>query len=162
MNVAFLCLGGNIGNREFTLKKAVEKINHEIGKVISQSNYYETEAWGVENQDKYLNQCICIETLLTSRQVLKKSLEIELSLGRKRNHKETYEPRTIDIDMLFYNSDFIQTKELTIPHPRLQLRKFVLIPLNEIAPTFLHPTLNKTIQTLLMECDDSCEVLLYK
>jgi 2-amino-4-hydroxy-6-hydroxymethyldihydropteridine diphosphokinase len=162
MNVAFLCLGGNIGNREFTLKKAVEKINHEIGKVISQSNYYETEAWGVENQDKYLNQCICIETLLTSSQVLKKSLEIELSLGRKRNHKETYEPRTIDIDMLFYNSDFIQTKELTIPHPRLQLRKFVLIPLNEIAPTFLHPTLNKTIQTLLMECDDSCEVLLYK
>lgn len=162
MNVAFLCLGGNIGNREFTLKKAVEKIKHEIGKVISQSNYYETEAWGVENQDKYLNQCICIETLLTSRQVLKKSLEIELSLGRKRNHKETYEPRTIDIDMLFYNSDFIQTKELTIPHPRLQLRKFVLIPLNEIAPTFLHPTLNKTIQTLLMECDDSCEVLFYK
>jgi 2-amino-4-hydroxy-6-hydroxymethyldihydropteridine diphosphokinase len=162
MNVAFLCLGGNIGNREFTLKQAVEKINHEIGKVISQSNYYETEAWGVENQDKYLNQCICIETLLTSSQILKKSLEIELSLGRKRNHKETYEPRTIDIDMLFYNSDFIQTKELTIPHPRLQLRKFVLIPLNEIAPTFLHPTLNKTIQTLLMECDDSCEVLLYK
>ena len=162
MNVAFLCLGGNIGNREFTLKQAVEKINHEIGKVISQSNYYETEAWGVENQDKYLNQCICIETLLTSSQVLKKLLEIELSLGRKRNHKETYEPRTIDIDMLFYNSDFIQTKELTIPHPRLQLRKFVLIPLNEIAPTFLHPTLNKTIQTLLMECDDSCEVLLYK
>lgn len=162
MNVAFLCLGGNIGNREFTLKKAVEKINHEIGKVISQSNYYETEAWGVENQDKYLNQCICIETLLTSSQVLKKTIEIELSLGRKRNHKETYEPRTIDIDMLFYNSDFIQTKELTIPHPRLQLRKFVLIPLNEIAPTFLHPTLNKTIQTLLMECDDSCEVLLYK
>jgi 2-amino-4-hydroxy-6-hydroxymethyldihydropteridine diphosphokinase len=155
-------LGGNIGNREFTLKQAVEKINHEIGKVISQSNYYETEAWGVENQDKYLNQCICIETLLTSSQILKKSLEIELSLGRKRNHKETYEPRTIDIDMLFYNSDFIQTKELTIPHPRLQLRKFVLIPLNEIAPTFLHPTLNKTIQTLLMECDDSCEVLLYK
>ena len=99
---------------------------------------------------------------MTSSQVLKKSLEIELSLGRKRNHKETYEPRTIDIDMLFYNSDFIQTKELTIPHPRLQLRKFVLIPLNEIAPTFLHPTLNKTIQTLLMECDDSCEVLLYK
>ena len=144
------------------MKKAVEKINHEIGKVISQSNYYETEAWGVENQDKYLNQCICIETLLTSSQVLKKTIEIELSLGRKRNHKETFEPRTIDIDMLFYNSDFIQTKELTIPHPRLQLRKFVLIPLNEIAPTFLHPTLNKTIQTLLMECDDSCEVLLYK
>jgi 2-amino-4-hydroxy-6-hydroxymethyldihydropteridine diphosphokinase len=162
MNVAFLCLGGNIGNREFTLKKAVEKINHEIGKVISQSNYYETEAWGVENQDKYLNQCICIETLLTSRQVLKKSLEIELSLGRKRNHKETYEPRTIDIDMLFYNSDFIQTKELTIPHPRLHLRKFVLIPLNEIASTFLHPVLNKTIKTLLMECEDSCEVLLNK
>lgn len=162
MNVAFLCLGGNIGNREFTLKLAVEKINHEIGKVISQSNYYETEAWGVENQDKYLNQCICVETLLPSNQVLKKSLEIELSLGRKRNHKETYEPRTIDVDMLFYNSDIIQTKELSIPHPRLHLRKFVLIPLNEIAPTFVHPVINKTIHTLLLGCIDDCEVLPYK
>ena len=162
MNVAFLCLGGNIGNREFTLKQAVEKINLEIGKVISLSNYYETEAWGVENQDKYLNQCICVETLLPSNLVLKKSLEIELSLGRKRNHKETYEPRTIDIDMLFYNSDIIQTKDLAIPHPRLHLRKFVLIPLNEIAPTFLHPVINKTIHTLLLECMDDCEVLPYK
>jgi len=162
MNVAFLCLGGNIGNRAFTLKQAVEKINHEIGKIISQSSYYETEAWGVENQDNYLNQCICIETLLTSSQVLKKSLEIELSLGRLRNHKETFEPRTLDIDLLFYNSDIIEKKEITIPHPRLQLRKFVLIPLNEIASTFLHPVLNKTIQTLLLECDDSCEVLPYK
>jgi 2-amino-4-hydroxy-6-hydroxymethyldihydropteridine diphosphokinase len=162
MNVAFLCLGGNIGNREFTLNQAVEKINLEIGKVISQSNYYETEAWGVENQDKYLNQCICVETILPSNQVLKKSLEIELSLGRKRNHKETYEPRTIDIDMLFYNSDIIQTKDLAIPHPRLHLRKFVLIPLNEIAPTFVHPVLNKTIHTLRLECMDDCEVLPYK
>lgn len=162
MNVAFLCLGGNIGNRKITLKQAVEKINNEIGKVVSQSNYYETEAWGVENQDKYLNQCICVETILPSNQVLKKSLAIELSLGRKRNHKETYEPRTIDIDMLFYNFDSIQTKELSIPHPRLHLRKFVLIPLNEIAPNFVHPVLNKTIHTLLLECEDNCEVLIYK
>lgn len=162
MNVAFLCLGGNIGNRKFTLKQAVEKINNEIGKVVSQSNYYETEAWGVENQDKYLNQCICVETILPCNQVLKKSLAIELSLGRKRNHKETYEPRTIDIDMLFYNFDCIQTKDLSIPHPRLHLRKFVLIPLNEIAPNFVHPVLNKTINTLLLECEDNCEVLIYK
>lgn len=162
MNVAFLCLGGNIGNRKFTLKQAVEKINNEIGKVVSQSNYYETEAWGVENQDKYLNQCICVETILPSNQVLKKSLAIELSLGRKRNHKETYEPRTIDIDMLFYNFESIQTKDLSIPHPRLHLRKFVLIPLNEIAPNFVHPVLNKTIHTLLLECEDNCEVLIYK
>ena len=162
MNVAFLCLGGNIGNRKFTLKQAVEKINNEIGKVVSQSNYYETEAWGVENQDKYLNQCICVETILPSNQVLKKSLATELSLGRKRNHKETYEPRTIDIDMLFYNFESIQTKELSIPHPRLHLRKFVLIPLNEIAPNFAHPVLNKTIHTLLLECEDNCEVLIYK
>lgn len=162
MNVAFLCLGGNIGNREFTLKQAVEKINLEIGQVTRQSNYFETEAWGVENQDKYLNQCISVETILSSNEVLKKSLEIELSLGRKRNHKETYEPRTIDIDLLFYNSDIIQTKDLAIPHPRLHLRKFVLIPLNEIAPNFSHPILNKTINTLLLECEDDCEVLPYK
>lgn len=161
MNTAFLCLGSNIGNRAFTLKQVVEKINIEIGRVISQSNFYETEAWGVDNQEKYLNQCICVETSLSSKQLLKQTLKIELDFGRQRNHKETYEPRTIDIDLLFYNADVIQSKDLIIPHPRLHLRNFVLIPLHEIAPNFSHPILHKTIQTLLNECEDQCEVLLY-
>jgi len=161
MNTAFLCLGGNIGNRAFTLKQVVEKINTEIGRVISQSNLYETEAWGVDNQEKYLNQCICVETSLSSHQLLKQTLKMELDFGRQRNHKETYEARTIDIDVLFYNTDVIQTTDLTIPHPRLHLRNFVLIPLNEIAPNFSHPTLQKTIQALLTECEDQCDVLLY-
>lgn len=161
MNTAFLCLGGNMGNRAFTLKQVVEKINTEIGRVISQSNFYETEAWGVENQEKYLNQCICVETVLSSHDLLKKTLKIELDFGRQRNNKETYEPRTIDIDILFYNVDVIQTKNLIIPHPRLHLRNFVLIPLNEIAPNFSHPTFHKTIKALLAECEDQCDVLLY-
>ena len=162
MNTAFLCLGGNIGNRAFTLEQVVGKMNTEIGNLTKQSRFYETEAWGVNNQEKYLNQCICLETSLSSHQLLKKTLEIELYFGRERNHKETYEPRTIDIDILFYNTDVIQTKDLIIPHPRLHLRKFVLIPLNEIAPHFSHPTLHKTVQTLLLECEDQCQVLLYK
>jgi 2-amino-4-hydroxy-6-hydroxymethyldihydropteridine diphosphokinase len=162
MNTAFLCLGGNIGNRAFTLEQVVGKMNAEIGNLTKQSRFYETEAWGVNNQEKYLNQCICLETSLSSHQLLKKTLEIELYFGRERNHKETYEPRTIDIDILFYNTDVIQTKDLIIPHPRLHLRKFVLIPLNEIAPHYSHPTLHKTVQTLLLECEDQCQVLLYK
>ncbi|MFO0322953.1 MAG: 2-amino-4-hydroxy-6-hydroxymethyldihydropteridine diphosphokinase [Bacteroidota bacterium] len=162
MNVVFLCLGGNIGNREITLKKAVSFINSEIGFVKTFSKLYETEGWGVNNQDKYLNQCIILETNLSSEMVLKKILDIELKLGRNRNISSTYEPRTIDIDILFYNSDIINFPHLIIPHPRLHLRKFVLIPLNEIAKEFTHPILNKTIEMLHHACDDQCEVLLFK
>jgi 2-amino-4-hydroxy-6-hydroxymethyldihydropteridine diphosphokinase len=162
MNVVFLCLGGNIGNREVMLKKAVSSINSEIGLVKKTSKLYETEGWGVNNQDKYLNQCIIVETNLSSEMVLKKILDIELKLGRNRNLANTYEPREIDIDILFYNFDVINFPHLIIPHPRLHLRKFVLIPLNEIAKNYIHPTLNKTIEVLHYECEDQCEVLLFK
>jgi len=161
MNVAYLCLGGNMGNREVALKTAINTINDLAGKVVSLSNIYETEAWGVTNQQAYLNQCISIETKLNSNELINTLLGIEKDLGRVRNLYHTYEPRTIDIDILFFNHDIINTENLIAPHPRLHLRKFVLVPLAEIASNYIHPALNKTINDLLKECPDKSEVKLF-
>lgn len=158
MNVAYLCLGGNMEDRESALNHALLEINKSIGKVTSQSGIYETEAWGVENQQAYLNQCIRIETNLDALSLIQSLLNIEKKLGRKRSDLPIYEPRTIDIDILFYNNEIINESTLLVPHPRLHLRKFVLIPLNEIASNYLHPLLNKTIFNLLSECEDTSEV----
>lgn len=158
MNVTYLCLGGNIGDRETALNQAILIISQEIGNIVSKSGIYETEAWGVENQQAYLNQCIAVTTNLTAEELIHKVLVIEKQLGRKRSNSITYEPRIIDIDIIFYNNTIIETPQLTVPHPRLHLRKFVLIPLNEIASNHLHPILNKTIFNLLSDCEDLSEV----
>ena len=161
MNVTYLCLGGNIGDREKALQLALYEISQQVGVITAQSNIYETEAWGVENQQAYLNQCIEVKTELNPNELIHNLLFIEQELGRKRSLKEVYEPRTIDVDILFYNQEIIDTEQLTIPHPRLHLRKFVLIPLNDICPNYLHPLLNKTIFNLLSHCEDQSEVKLF-
>jgi 2-amino-4-hydroxy-6-hydroxymethyldihydropteridine diphosphokinase len=160
--VTYLCLGGNIGDREKALRHAILKISQQIGEINSISNIYETEAWGVENQQAYLNQCIKVKTNFKSYELIDALLRIEKELGRERTNNQTYEPRTIDIDILFYNNDIINESNLLVPHPRLHLRKFVLIPLEEIASNYLHPLLNKTIFNLLSECKDTSEVKLFK
>ncbi len=162
MNSAYLCLGGNIGDREKSLQLALVKINETAGKIIIKSDIYETEAWGVESQQAYLNQCVKIETMLTPENLIATLLNIEKSLGRERSFNHIYESRTLDIDILFYNNLIMAKEHLVIPHPRLQLRKFVLIPLNEIAQDYLHPILNKTIFSLLKECEDTSEVKHFK
>lgn len=162
MNEAYLCLGGNIGDREKALNLALVKISELAGQIETKSAIYETEAWGVEKQQAYLNQCAKITTELTPGELIETLLSIEKSLGRERNFDHTYEPRTLDIDILFYNNFIIEQEHLVIPHPRLQLRKFVLIPLNEIAPNYLHPALNKTIFSMLKECEDTSEVKPFK
>lgn len=162
MNEAYLCLGGNIGDRENALKQALIKISEETGKIDVKSAIYETQAWGVDNQQAYLNQCVKITTDLSPENLIKTLLSIEKSLGRERNFDHTYEPRTLDIDILFYNNLITEQEHLVIPHPRLQLRKFVLIPLNEIASNYLHPSLNKTIFSILKECEDTSEVKPFK
>lgn len=162
MNVTYLCLGGNIGDRETALNLAILIISQEIGNIVSKSGIYETEAWGVENQQAYLNQCIAVTTNLTAEELIHSVLVIEKQLGRERSNSITYEPRIIDIDIIFYNNTIIETPQLTVPHPRLHLRKFVLIPLNEIASNHLHPILNKTIFNLLSDCEDQSEVKEFK
>ena len=162
MNVTYLCLGGNIGDRESAIYQALFEISQRVGEITAQSKVYETEAWGVENQQAYLNQCIEVKTLLSPDELITTLLSIEQYLGRVRSLNGVYEPRTIDIDILFYNHAIIENEQLTIPHPRLQLRKFVLIPLNEICSNYLHPLLNKSIFNLLSQCEDQSEVKLFK
>lgn len=145
-----------MGNREAFLSGARKKISEECGAIVCQSSIYQTAAWGLEDQEAFLNEALEIETLLTAHQLLKKILSIEESIGRKRQVK--YGPRIIDIDILLFNDAIIKTEGLTVPHSQMQNRRFVLVPLEEIAPQFVHPVYHKTISQLLADCPDSLAV----
>lgn len=156
MNEAYLLTGGNVGNRLAYLSKTKEEIEKRCGRILKESSVYETAAWGKEDQEAFLNQVLKIETNLDPEELLKTILQIEEYLGRKRELK--YGPRTIDIDILFFNEAVINQHSLKIPHPQMQNRRFVLAPLNEIASDKLHPSLHKTIAQLLAECPDPLAV----
>jgi 2-amino-4-hydroxy-6-hydroxymethyldihydropteridine diphosphokinase len=156
MNVATLLLGCNIGNCETTFEESLISLQQQCGQLVQKSSHYSTAPWGYSEQSDFLNQVVVIETALTPSELFKQTCNIETELGRLR--KITNGPRTIDIDILFYNDLEFITNDLIIPHPRLHLRKFTLIPLNEIIPDYRHPTLNKTIAQLLMECEDNLNV----
>ena len=152
MNKAYLLIGGNEGNRLFHLQQAVANIDRFCGEVIQQSSIYETAPWGKQDQPAFLNQAILIQTALDAGALMRTILEVEEKLGRKRGEK--YGPRIIDIDILFFNDEIIGLPRLKIPHPEIQDRRFVLEPMNEIAPTYVHPVFKKTINQLLKECPD--------
>ncbi|MCE3227778.1 MAG: folK [Bacteroidetes bacterium] len=157
MNEVFLCLGGNLGDRLQNLNTAKALVSESFGKIITQSNIYETDAWGSKSKNKFLNQVIHIKTRAAAEILLKKILEIEKKLGRVRTKNKNGD-RIIDIDVLFFNKDVIAGNHFQVPHPRLHLRRFVLQPLNDIAPDFIHPLLGKSISVLLEECEDTLEV----
>jgi 2-amino-4-hydroxy-6-hydroxymethyldihydropteridine diphosphokinase len=150
---AYIGLGTNLGNREENLKKAIEKIIISAGEVISRSGMYITEPWGFQSDDHFLNMVILINTRLRAVDLLKQLLKIEMQMGRVRG-AEKYSSRVIDIDILFYENEIINKPYLKIPHPKIQERKFVLVPLCDIAPEKIHPVLKKTFKILLEECDD--------
>jgi 2-amino-4-hydroxy-6-hydroxymethyldihydropteridine diphosphokinase len=154
MNAAFLCLGGNMGDRLANLAKAKELISEAGITITSQSAIYETEAWGSEPGPDYYNQCIKIETDLLAFELMPKLLEIEKKMGRVRNSDKNTS-RTMDIDILLYNDSIINDFNVEVPHPRMHLRQFVLKPLSEIAAGVIHPVLHKTIGQLLLECRDT-------
>lgn len=156
MNTAYLLTGGNIGDRMNYLLRAKEAISKNCGRVLKQSSVYETAAWGNENQNAFLNQVLKIETPLNAVELLNAVLQIEQQLGRKREQK--YGPRTIDIDILFFNEEVINQHGLKLPHPELQNRRFVLVPLNEIAADRMHPVLRKPVSQILEECSDPLTV----
>ncbi len=170
MNKTYLLLGSNIGKRELFLSQALEEIEKSAGKIIDRSSLYNTAAWparttdktggGKTDQNDFLNQAICIETGLSSQELLADLLNIEKKMGRTRDQK--WEARTIDIDILFFNDDIIETAHLTIPHPYLHKRKFALIPLSEIAPNLIHPGMKKSIHKLLSECEENLSVVRLK
>jgi 2-amino-4-hydroxy-6-hydroxymethyldihydropteridine diphosphokinase len=157
MNVAFLSLGGNVGDRENNLKKARQLLNAHCGRLTKVSSLYETEAWGHQSGNTYLNQVVKLETKLSPVRLMLKLQQIEQELGRKRTGKG-YTDRTMDIDLLFYNQAIINQKTLTVPHPRLHLRRFVLEPFCEIGGSVKHPVLRQSIQKLLKGSADTLAV----
>ncbi|MBR5168334.1 MAG: 2-amino-4-hydroxy-6-hydroxymethyldihydropteridine diphosphokinase [Salinivirgaceae bacterium] len=160
MNTAYLCLGGNIGNTQAIFKKAIEQIESGIGRCVLKSRLYTTEPWGFEAEQLFLNQVVAVTTELEPHAVLEQCLLIEAELGRTRSGNG-YQPRTIDIDILFIDNQIIDLPDLKIPHPLLHLRNFVLQPMCDIAPKFVHPILKKTMAELRDECPDEgrCEVM---
>jgi len=156
MNKVFLLIGGNMGDRLQNLHQAIALLSATCGPVIQQSAVYETAAWGKTDQAAFLNQALLLTTSLTPQELITTILSVEEEMGRLRMEKNG--PRVIDIDIIFYNELVMQEPNLTIPHPQLQNRHFVLVPLHEIAPTFVHPVLHKTITELLEECKDDLAV----
>jgi 2-amino-4-hydroxy-6-hydroxymethyldihydropteridine diphosphokinase len=153
----YLSLGSNLGDKLNHLQEVVFLIQATIGRVVKISPIYQTPAWGFEGEDFY-NGCIAVETSLTPLVLLENLLKIETRLGRERNQGTGYASRTVDIDILYYDREIIKTEALTIPHPNLQLRRFVLKPLADIAPQFYHPILNKDTRNLLQECKDKSNI----
>jgi 2-amino-4-hydroxy-6-hydroxymethyldihydropteridine diphosphokinase len=149
----YLILGGNLGNRINNLQKATEYISRDIGEIFARSSVYETEPWGFSHDTSFINQVLRINTDLKPVQVLEKILYIEKLYARRAKGKE-YTAREMDIDILFYNSMIINSGRLIIPHPKIQERMFVLVPMAELQPDFIHPVLQRTISCLKEECND--------
>ena len=156
MNKVYLLIGGNMGDRMANLAEARNWIHTEIGLILQASSIYETAAWGNTYQSDFLNQALYIESEFDAPTIMHKLLTIELNMGRIRDIPMG--PRTIDLDVMYFNEEVIISDLITVPHPKLAARKFVLMPLAEIAPLYLHPILNKTNDTLLKECGDSLPV----
>jgi 2-amino-4-hydroxy-6-hydroxymethyldihydropteridine diphosphokinase len=160
MKNVFLGIGTNLGDREDYLRQAIARIEKFVGTVSKTSAVYETEPWGFETEDAFLNLVIEVETEFQPQEILGKILSIESSLGRIRN-EEQYSSRTIDIDILLYEDLVVNEFNLTIPHPLLPIRKFVLVPLCEIAPDLIHPVLIRPLRLLLEECEDKSKVKIH-
>ena len=153
MNIVFLQLGSNLGDRELLLKDAIAEIEDRVGNILECSKVYESTPWRVEGQENYLNQILKVKTILLADDVLLTVLDIEKQLGRVRIEK--WGERLIDIDIIFYNDSIIETPDLCVPHKYMHERMFVLIPLHNIAPEMVHPKYNKTIEELLKICKDT-------
>ena len=175
MPTLYLLIGGNQGDRQQMITQATDLIRQRIGSVIDCSHIYETAPWGVfahgEKPQNFYNQALQVETPLPPHDALKEAMCIERILGRRRTiadnnnsqfsilNSQFYSSRPIDIDLIFYDQLVIDTPNLTLPHPRMHLRRFVLEPLCEIAPDFIHPLFNETLTQLLNECTDTSSCL---
>ncbi|MDP2913762.1 MAG: 2-amino-4-hydroxy-6-hydroxymethyldihydropteridine diphosphokinase [Candidatus Omnitrophota bacterium] len=187
METVYLSMGSNRGEREHLLLRSCAMIGDRISDQVELSSFYESDPWGLQDPVSFYNLAVVVKTALSPGEVLKKIHEIEDCLGRSprgakkgtgaffqrkkkrkmrlspfspgtHDGKRIYEPRTIDIDILFYGSKVIFAEDLMIPHPRLHERRFVLVPMAEIAPGLIHPVLKKTTRELLASCQDTGKV----
>ncbi|NBW28070.1 MAG: 2-amino-4-hydroxy-6-hydroxymethyldihydropteridine diphosphokinase [Flavobacteriaceae bacterium] len=152
-NQAILSIGSNQGNRLENIQKCIQLIQLELGTVFSVSKLYESPSWGFES-DSFYNCAIAIHTHKSAQKLLSGLLKIEKKMGRIRNQQDGYQPRIIDIDVISFENDIIKTASLVVPHPQMQKRLFVLIPMNDLQIEFIHPILNKSIQELIDDCED--------
>ncbi|NQV75506.1 MAG: 2-amino-4-hydroxy-6-hydroxymethyldihydropteridine diphosphokinase [Bacteroidetes bacterium] len=153
MYTTYILLGSNLGNSIKYLSDAILEIEYKLGSISSKSSLYQTASWGKHNQPDFINQVIELKTSLSPAELLKAVLQIENDLGRQRLEK--WGSRTIDIDILLYQDQIVNTSDLVIPHPYLSVRRFSLMPLSEIAPNLIHPILKKSITELLNELTDN-------
>jgi 2-amino-4-hydroxy-6-hydroxymethyldihydropteridine diphosphokinase len=160
MKIVFLGIGTNMGSRERNLDHAVEMVEEYIGPVVKSSSVYETEPWGFTAKGEFLNIVIKVQTELDPQILLDKIMNIEKLLGRVRK-KKRYSSRIIDIDILLYDDIIVHEPDLKIPHPLMHERKFVLVPLCEIAPDLIHPVLKRSFSSLLEICEDTTAVKKY-
>lgn len=156
MSDIILLLGGNLGDRYGYLQRAKAAIQCRIGELMEMSAIYETACWGGDQQPDYLNQALRIHSRLLPEQVLDEALRIETQLGRVRTRM--WEPRVMDIDLIFYDRLIYHSERLILPHPRIAVRRFVLMPLAEIIPDYIHPVHQQTIVELLNRCTDTSAV----
>ena len=160
MGMVHLILGGNLGDRKQFLDIAIDLIEAEVGEVIQKSSIYETESWGFNAHTAFLNQVVRVETQLSPHDTLARIKQIETQLGRTRG-SDRYESRVIDIDILMFDDLHVEDEGLQIPHPRMHLRMFTLVPLAEIAGTGKHPVLKVDINTLKQDCPDDLKVEIF-
>jgi 2-amino-4-hydroxy-6-hydroxymethyldihydropteridine diphosphokinase len=156
MKNVLISLGSNLGNREANLKIALHALELKLGPIEKKSSVYETKPWGKSDQPNFLNQVIQVNTDVQPEDCLTELLAIEIEMGRQRNEK--WGARTIDLDLLYADGSIVSKATLSLPHPGIALRRFVLVPLVEIAPDFIHPILKKNHRQLLDECGDNLEV----
>ena len=161
MQTVYLGLGSNKGERISYIEKAIEEISGlPETKIFVRSGVYETEPWGNIEQEDYLNSVLGIQTELNAEDLLKELKSIEKHIGRKENKK--WSEREIDIDLLFYGNEIIDKDHMKVPHGQIENRRFVLVPMNEIAPGFMHPVFKKSISQLLEDTTDILKVFKYK
>jgi len=160
MAKVFLSLGSNLGDRLMSLAEAYLEINNTVGFILDSSSVYETEPWGFQSEEKFLNMVLEVETDLHPDNLITVLHDIEAGMGRIRKVGK-YESRHIDLDILLMDELQILSENLQIPHPRMHLRSFVLIPLSEIAPELIHPLIGQTIKVLAELCQDDSMITLY-
>ncbi|MBE6312155.1 MAG: 2-amino-4-hydroxy-6-hydroxymethyldihydropteridine diphosphokinase [Bacteroidales bacterium] len=144
----YLGLGSNLGNKRLNILRAIEMINEEIGTVSVSSSFFESKPWHFSSDEMFINAVVEANTQLSPEELLDACKDIEKKMGRVKTKENEYEDRLIDLDILFYGNQTVNTERLTIPHETIEERDFVIIPMAEIAPDFVHPVLGKSIKAL--------------